>query len=182
MRKKERVRLRALTAEEAAGLQRLLRAASTPQRLATRSEIVWLAHERRSEATIARWARVTPPTVRLWVERFNAHGLAGLKDAPRSGRPRTYSAEQAGDVIALSLIDPRSLGLPFASWTLDRLTAYLHEARGIPIQRTRVDELLLAEGLRWRQQETWFGERVDPAFAAKRGRSSRSTRRHLRVV
>ena len=26
-----------------------------------------------------------------------------------------------------------------------------------------------AEGLRWRQQETWFGKRVDPDFAAKRG-------------
>jgi len=182
MRRKERVRLRALTAEEVASLRRFLRAASTPQRLATRAEIVWLAHERRSEATIARWARVTRPTVRLWVERFTARGLEGLKDAPRSGRPPTYSAEQVGDVIALSLTDPRSLGLPFASWTLDRLAAYLHEVRGIPIKRTRLDELLLAEGLRWRQQETWFGERVDPAFAEKRGRSSRSTRRHPRAV
>jgi len=28
--------------------------------------------------------------------------------------------------------------------------------------------MLLAEGLRWRKQETWFGERVDPEFAEKR--------------
>ena len=51
-------------------------------------------------------------------------------------------------------------------------------------------ELLLAEGLRWHTQESWFGERatadfadseapaeappqrVDPEFAEKRGRSS----------
>jgi hypothetical protein len=35
------------------------------------------------------------------------------------------------------------------------------------MKRTRIDELLLAEGLRWRSQETWFGERVDPQFAEK---------------
>jgi transposase len=87
-----------------------------------------------------------------------------------------------GEVIALALTDPRSLDLPFASWTLDRLAAYLQEAKGIAIKRTRIDELLLAEGLRWRSQETWFGERVAPAFAEKRGPSSRSTPRLRRVV
>jgi len=29
--------------------------------------------------------------------------------------------------------------------------------------------VLVGEGLRWREQETWFGKRVDPDFAAKRG-------------
>jgi DNA-binding SARP family transcriptional activator len=43
-------------------------------------------------------------------------------------------------------------------------------------------ELLVAEGLRWRTQEAWSGERPDPAFAARRGRSSTSTRRRLRAV
>jgi transposase len=68
------------------------------------------------------------------------------------------------------------LGLPFASWTLDRLEAYLNEQKGIAIKRSRIDELLLSEGLRWRKQETWFGERVDPEFAEKRGPSPNSTK------
>jgi hypothetical protein len=50
---------------------------------------------------------------------------------------------------------------------LDRLAAYVQEAKGIAMKRSRIDELLRAEGLRWRNQETWFGERVDPAFAEK---------------
>jgi transposase len=87
-----------------------------------------------------------------------------------------------GEVVAASLTKPGALGLPFGSWTLDRLQAYLNEERGIPIKRTRIDELLLAEGLRWRTQETWFGERVDPAFAEKRGPSSPSTRPPLKAV
>lgn len=85
-------------------------------------------------------------------------------------------------VIATALTRPRALGLPFAAWTLDRLAAYLHEQKGITMQRSRIDEILLHEGLRWRKHETWFGERVDPAFAEKRGRSKRSTRRLLRAV
>jgi hypothetical protein len=78
-------------------------------------------------------------------------------------------------VIAAALTKPESLGLPFASWTLDRLQAYLSEHKGIGIKRTRIDEILIAEGLRWRKQETWFGQKVDPEFAAKRGRSRNST-------
>src|ERR671917_26409 len=48
--------------------------------------------------------------------------------------------------------------------------------------RRRIDEILLAEGLRWRRQETWFGERVDPEFAEKRGGSRRSTPRRRRAA
>jgi len=43
------------------------------------------------------------------------------------------------------------------------------------MKRSRIDEIPFAEGLRWRQQESWFGERVDPEFAEKRGASKRST-------
>jgi transposase len=131
---------------------------------------------------IARIVRVTPQVVRKWIRRFNAEGLDGLQDQPRSGRPATYTSEQIGEVIAVSLLKPDGLGLPFGCWTLDRLQAYLTEARGLPIRRSRINEILVAEGLRWRTDETWFGDRVDPQFAEKRGPSSASTRPHLRPV
>ncbi|MDQ3829499.1 MAG: helix-turn-helix domain-containing protein, partial [Candidatus Tectomicrobia bacterium] len=74
-----------------------------------------------------------------------------------------------------ALTNPQELNLPFGSWTLDRLETYLNAQKGIPIKRSRIDEIFIAEGLRWRQQETWFGERLDPAFAEKRGALKRST-------
>ncbi len=74
-------------------------------------------------------------------------------------------------MIATALTDPKRLDLPFGSWTLDRLAAYLAEHRGIGMKRSRIGEILLAEGLRWRTHETWFGARPDPEFATKRGRS-----------
>jgi len=82
-----------------------------------------------------------------------------------------YPPEQIAVVIATALQRPQELGLPFASWTLDRLVAYLHEVKGILIKRSRISEIFLAEGLGWRHEETWFGERVDPDFAEKRGLS-----------
>ena len=113
-------------------------------------------------------------TVRHWLKRFNARGLPGLEEDVRSGRPPTYSAEQRSAVINAALTPPADLGLPFASWTLDRLVAHLAE-RGIGMRRSRIGEILVREGLGWRHEETRFGERVDPEFARKRGRSSGST-------
>lgn len=91
--------------------------------------------------------------MRTWLTRFNAGGVDGLKDAPRSGRPPVYDAGEVGEVIAASLTKPDDLGLPFGSWTLDRLAAYLHEKKGLAIGRSRIATLLQAEGLRWRTQE-----------------------------
>ena len=85
-------------------------------------------------------------------------------------------------MIATSLTPPEQLGLPFASWTLDRLEAYMNEQKGIAIKRSRIDDLLIAEGLRWRTHETWFGERVDPEFAKKRGALRPSIRTRLKGV
>jgi len=155
-----------------------------PSRLAPSSgrSIVWRAHQGACVPAIARAVGLTEATVRTWLTRFNAEGVAGLVDAPRSGRPPVYRPEEVAEVVAASLTKPDELGLPFGSWTLDRLTAYLHEEKGLAIGRSRIATLLHEEGLRWRTQETWFGERPAPAFAEKRGPSSRSPRRHLRVV
>lgn len=114
-------------------------------------------------------------TVRTWIRRFNARGLDGLADAPRSGRPPISTPEEVGILIATALTDPQTLDQPFGSWTCDRLAIYLQEVKGIAMKHSRVHELLVAEGLRKRHQETWFGARVDAAFAEKRGPSSAST-------
>src|SRR3954447_14794528 len=101
----------------------------------------------------------------------------------RASRGETPPAiAEALGVDAETLTDPRRLGLPFAAWTLDRLAAYLLEHKGIAMRRSRMDEILLKEGLRWRRQETWFGARVDPEFAEKRGGSRVSTPCHLRAA
>ncbi len=169
------IRLRELTPEEQRTIERLAHSRTAEARVVERAQLIWHADQGASVPTIARELGLHPQTVRHWLKRFNANGLAGLHDQPRGGRPATYTPDQVAEVIATALTDPQTLGQPFASWTLDRLEVYLNEEKGIPIKRSRIDDLLIAEGLRWRQQESWFGERVDPEFAKKRGPSTPST-------
>jgi len=176
------LRLRRLSTEEEQEIGRLVRSRTTPVRLVERARMIDLARQGQRVPAIAATVGVSPPVARRWLARFNAQGVAGLADAPRRGRPATYTAEEVGELIAASLTDPQALGLPFASWTLDRLAAYLHETKDIAMKRSRIGTILQAEGLRWRQQEPWFGERPDPAFAEKRGPSSPSPRPHPRTA
>jgi transposase len=167
------LRVRALSEEEGHRLARMTRSQKLGAGLVRRAQIIQHAVDGLSAPEIAAKMGLCGATVRFWRKRFNERGLSGLEEEMRSGRPPTYTAEERSAVIAAALSRPADLGLPFASWTLDRLVAYLGE-KGIGIKRSRVSEVLQAEGLKWRQEEAWFGARVDPEFERKRGRSSAS--------
>ena len=57
-------------------------------RQATRAVMVLLSAHGLPPAQIAALLDCHPATVRRWIGRFNAEGLAGLADRPRCGRPR----------------------------------------------------------------------------------------------
>jgi transposase len=161
-----------LTAEEHEQLRQLAHSRTAPARAVERAKMIWHLLEGEHVPAVARRLGRSEPRVRYWLKQFNQQGLAGLQEKSRLGRPPDYTPEQVAEVIATALTSPQDLGLPFACWALDRLRTYLNEARSIGMKRSRIDEVLLAEGLRWRTQETWFGERavpVDPQFAEKRG-------------
>jgi transposase len=192
------LKVRVLTREEQQTIERLAHSRTALAREVERARIIWHACLGMRVPAIAALLRVNQQTVRLWLKRFNEAGLAGLGDLPRSGAPPTYGPDVISEVIATSLTDPQTLGLPFACWTMDRLAAYLNDHKGVSIKRSRISDLLIKEGLRWRTQETWFGvvseratiegkegkseRKIDPDFAQKRGSSKRSTPTHLRVV
>ena len=161
--------VREVTEGERQIIKRLAHSRTAPARTVERARVVQAALDGKPVEEIAVHLGLARATVYLWLHRFEAKGLAGLEDAPRGGRPPTYTREQVGEIVATALTDPQTLDLPFKSWTLDRLVTYLSEQQGITMKRSRLNEVLLTEGLRWRKQETWFGERVDPEFAAKRG-------------
>ena len=74
-------------------LEALVRAGSTPQAFAFRARIVLRAAEDDAPPNlqIAAEFGCSKDTVGLWRRRFAACGLAGLQDAPRSGRPQSFS-------------------------------------------------------------------------------------------
>jgi transposase len=82
-----------LTPDQREQLQTLVRAGSTPQSLAFRCRLVLHAatDDHPTNQQLAELLDCDRHTVGQWRERFVAHGLTGLRDAPRSGRPRSFS-------------------------------------------------------------------------------------------
>jgi transposase len=158
------IRVRAVGGKEREELARMARSRTLGAGLVRRAQIVMHALEGLKAPEIGARMGLCGATVRHWLKRFNARGLEGLAEDVRTGRPPTYSAEQRSAVISTALTPPADLGLPFASWTLDRLVAYLSE-RGVAMRRSRISEIFLREGLKGRHEETWFGEWVDPVRA-----------------
>jgi transposase len=141
------IRVRSLNPEEVSQLTDLAHSRKRGAGLVRRAQIIMHAvEERLSAPEIAARMGLCGETVRFWIKRFNARGLNGLEEDMRSGRPPTSAAEERSRVIRTALTRPAELGLPFACWTLDRLATYL-SGQGIDMRRSRVGEILLAEGL-----------------------------------
>jgi hypothetical protein len=82
-----------LEAEAQERLQALTRAHSAPQALAFRCRLILrlAAKDQLSNLQVANELECARNTVALWRTRYRQHGLVGLQDAPRSGRPRSFS-------------------------------------------------------------------------------------------
>jgi transposase len=176
--------VRELTSDERTKLQRLAKAQTAPVRWARRAAIILRSAERQTVPTIARDLGLAARTVRIWVERFNAAGVDGLDDAPRTGRPPTYTEDHRSRVIATARgLPPKPASgelPPTCQWTLDRLQAELARD-GLAIKRSQIRRILRAEHIAWQKPRTWL-ESDDPAFAETRGRSSSSPLTHRPAV
>lgn len=71
--------------------------------LAQRARIVLGCLEGRSNLEVAQAEGVTNVTVGKWRRRFSLQGLAGLRDAPRSGGPRIIDDARVAEVVRLTL-------------------------------------------------------------------------------
>jgi len=82
-----------LPPDEQTCLEALVRAHSTPQALALRCRLILrsAAPDQPSNVQVATALACERHTVGRWRQRSLQHGLPGLQDAPRSGRPRRFS-------------------------------------------------------------------------------------------
>ena len=81
-----------LAGDEQSHLESIVRAHSTPQALAFRCQLILKAAtpERPSNLQVAKELHCDRHTVGRWRSRYLEHGLSGLQDAPRPGRPRRF--------------------------------------------------------------------------------------------
>jgi transposase len=139
-----------------ATLQHLTRAPSTPQGLAQRVQIVLDAAAGKANQEIASHLGIPEVTVGKWRRAFVAHGLDGLQDATRSGRPAKYTAEDWQKVQHRVCQQPEYQ----SRWSVRTL------ARELGIPRSTVHEILIASGLQPHRIRT-FTFSPDPDFESK---------------
>jgi transposase len=147
-----------VAAEERTALEAWARAPTTEQRLVERARIVLLAADGWASRAIAREVGCARGVVSRWRVRFARDRLAGLADAPRSGKPRTYG-EDAGRRI-LALLD-RSPPAGFARWTAPLIAK---ELGGVSDQY--VWRFLRAQRIDLAGRKSWCLS-SDPEFTAK---------------
>jgi transposase len=147
-----------LTAGEREALERLVRRRNVGQALAQRARIILACAEPgATNLGVARRLGVSRPTVTTWRQRFAAHRLDGLTDAPRSGAPRTIGDEEVERVIALTL---EALPEGATHWSTRSM------ARRAGLSQTAVSRIWRAFGLQPHRAEI-FKLSSDPAFVDK---------------
>jgi transposase len=88
-----------LTSTEKRELQRIVSAPKSPQKMVMRCRIILRAAEGESSNRIAQELHISRPTVIAWRTRFLKERLAGLHDAPRSGRTPSLSSHLVNRIV-----------------------------------------------------------------------------------
>lgn len=147
----------AVSAEERAELERLVRQPGTPNGLATRCRVVLLDDSGLTYAQIGAKLDMREQTVLKWRRRFLRRRLAGLRDRPRPGMKRKITKEQVDEVVRMTLEEKP----PDAThWSLRSME------RASGVSRTSVHTIWKACNLQPHRAQTFKLSR-DPDFADK---------------
>jgi transposase len=174
-----------LSAQEKAELERLSRRQAAPRRDVERARIILLAAQNISIPAIAAMLQVCANTVRKWIRRYTHQPLgtpttenpapqpsavapplsklSRLADAPRSGRPDTFTAEQICALIALACEKPEDHGRPITHWTARELKDQVIQAGILSrISVRQVNRVLHATDLQPHRTRYWLNAKPDP--------------------
>lgn len=132
-------------------------------RVAERMRMVLLSARGYSVPQIATIFECDEASVRRWIERFEATGVSGLRDRPRSGRPPSASAAARDQVRRLIEAAPPEEAQP-GYWSVPLLVLHLGAA-GLGLSARTLRRLLGVLGYVWRRPRHVLPK--DPEAAAK---------------
>lgn len=144
--------------EQRRRLEAVARSRTAPVRQVQRARIVLGAADGMSNAAIARALSLRENTVRTWRGRFAEHGMAGLDDLPRPGRPVVY-----GPDVHLRIVATATSELPEADsqWS-HRLLA--QELADDGISASQIGRILADLDLKPHRVRGWLTRRTSPDF------------------
>jgi transposase len=166
------IRRRNLTARE-------LRAASAKARdarAARRMLAIALVLEGKDRKTAAETCGMDRQTLRDWVHRYNAQGLAGLENRKGRGRPSRLTTEQKAELAALVESGPDTEQDGVVRWRCADLKRRIEEMFGVKLHERTVGKQLKALGyvrLSVRPQHPKSDPQAQEAFKKTSPRRSR---------
>jgi hypothetical protein len=105
-----------------------------------------------------------------WRKRFCEEGLTGLKDRPRSGRPRRFGSAVVAEVKAMACEPPERRGAPLSRWSSAELAVQaVTEGLVRSVAASTVRRWLAEDSIKPWRYRSWIFPR-DPDFAEKAAR------------
>jgi transposase len=104
-----------------AAVLRKLAKSESDARIARRILAIANALDGMSREEAAQSAGMDRQTLRDWVIRYNEHGLDGLADRERDGRPPKLNAEEKAELIPIVLAGPDPEASGFSAFTREDL-------------------------------------------------------------
>jgi transposase len=132
---------------DASGLRRAARRCRQPH-AARRMLALALVLEGASRTDAAQAAGMDRQTLRDWVHRYNAEGLAGLRDRHGGGTPRLLSPEQEREVARWVSEGPDLAQDGVTRWRRSDLVRAIARRFGVAMAERSVSDLLRRQGFR----------------------------------
>src|SRR5258706_3170744 len=146
-----------LTNDARQDLETFANSRSLPHGLVQRAKIVLMAARGESNAHIAEKLHISKPTVGIWRRRYLDHGLAGLRDELKPGRPRSISDDRLAVIVRKPLETKPNGG---THWAVRPM------AQSMRISKSTVHRIWQAFGLQPHRQKS-FKLSSDPFFVEK---------------
>ena len=147
-----------LTTEKEATLRQWLRQGTSEQRLVERAPVILLSHEGLTVEKIAERLATRTARVSKWRQRFAQSPMAGLSDAPRSGKPNRYTEETEKRVLKMLDESPPK---GFSQWNGKLLAQALRD-----VSEDQVWRILRRRGIQLQRRRSWCIT-TDPEFGPK---------------
>ena len=146
-----------LTEEQRSELEQVARSRRTPQAVALRARIVLLTADGFAPSAIAEELGTSQPTVRKWRARYVEDGMAGLRNEPRPGRPRSLDDQRVADLLNQAL---QTRPAKQTHWSVRSFAAEAH------ISKDMAHRLFRTAGIAPHRSRS-FKLSNDPAFVEK---------------
>lgn len=159
--------IRSLTTEEIKAIKRSMRSDRDAQ-FRVRANAVWLSHQGYKVEEIAKILDRHRNSIISWLDRYEAHGLEGLRNALRNGRPPKAGPAFQEILVQTVKSPPHNLGYSFTTWSAGRLVDHMAKQTGIRISEIQLRRLLRKNGIVFRKPKHDLKAKQDPALYSQK--------------